>query len=320
LPVSVGGREIGQLAEPFLPSLTPAGRRHPIFANIVGFFPSQNAGPEIDGLPPLEGCVRVDAARPGATVLAVHPHQTAGPTPMPVMAVQPVGEGRAAVLTADTTRPWHQAMRALDRESPFLRFWGQTARWLAGTSDDVETGPGIVATSDKAQYEPESTTTLSAVVRGAEGQGATGAKVVAQIDGPDGQTTRLEMAAVPGPAGNYEVRFEPPRSGRYEVVVEAQLPETRLTAEAISFDVGRRDLEFDRLDLDQSLLVGIARASNGRYAHITTADRLIELLRKRHQKRQVQYELPLAWPPLLWVLFVGVLTTEWLLRRKYYLR
>ena len=38
------------------------------------------------------------------------------------------------------------------------------------------------------------------------------------------------------------------------------------------------------------------------------------------QARQVQYEVRLYWPPLLWLAFVSVLTTEWLLRRKYSLR
>ena len=43
LPVLTGGRDIGQVTEPFLPILTPAGRDHPIFANIGKFFPTSDA-------------------------------------------------------------------------------------------------------------------------------------------------------------------------------------------------------------------------------------------------------------------------------------
>ena len=48
-----------------------------------------------------------------------------------MLAVQPVGKGRAAVFTSDTTRNWQQVPRAMDQESPFARFWGQMIRWLA---------------------------------------------------------------------------------------------------------------------------------------------------------------------------------------------
>ena len=68
------------------------------------------------------------------------------------------------------------------------------------------------------------------------------------------------------------------------------------------------------------MLVAIANQTGGRYAHYTTADRLIERLARQHKQRQVTLEFPLFWPPVFWLAFVGVLTTEWLLRRRYQLR
>ncbi len=121
LPVKAGGRDIGQESEAFVPVLTPAGRDHPIFANIGKFFPTSSAPPQAPGLPALDGCVRVQAARPGSMVLAVHP---ALGGKMPVLAVAPVGKGRAAVFTGDTTRNWQQVPRALIRN---LRFYASGA-------------------------------------------------------------------------------------------------------------------------------------------------------------------------------------------------
>ena len=72
LPVVLGGRQIGQITDPFLPSLTPDGVHHPIFANIAGFFPTPQGPPKILGLPSLAGCTRVERARPGASVLATY--------------------------------------------------------------------------------------------------------------------------------------------------------------------------------------------------------------------------------------------------------
>ncbi len=95
---------------------------------------------------------------------------------MPVLAVQPLDRGRVAVFTGDTTRNWQQGPRALDQESPFLRFWGQMVRWLAGRAEPVEAHASVVAETDKAAYEPGEPVQVSAVVRDKEGQGAADAK------------------------------------------------------------------------------------------------------------------------------------------------
>jgi uncharacterized membrane protein len=319
LPVFVGDREVGQVTDPFAPALTPDGRRHLIFSNITQFFPSQDQLAEVEGLPPLEGCVRVLDAKPGATVLAVHPSELVNDKPMPVLAVHRFGEGRAAVFTGDTTRNWHQTLRTLDRESPFLRFWGQTVRWLAGQSEEVSGEAGISATTDKAYYEPESEVTIAATVRGKEGEAAGGVRVTATIRGPE-ISAELNMVAEAGPEGNYRLVYEPPTSGAYEIKVQATLDGEDIEAETMVINVGRPNLEFDRLDLDEKMLVAIANQTGGRYAHYTTADRLIERLARQHKQRQVTLEFPLFWPPVFWLAFVGVLTTEWLLRRRYQLR
>ena len=60
---------------------------------------------------------------------------------MPGAGGQPAGKGRTAVFTSDTTRNWQQVPRALDQESPFLRFWGQIDP-LAGEPHRGDQGRG----------------------------------------------------------------------------------------------------------------------------------------------------------------------------------
>ena len=317
LPVLTGDRNIGQITDSFLPILTPAGRDHPIFANIGKFFPTSSSPPQAPGLPPLDGCVRVKGARPGALVLATHPGADGK---LPVLAVQRVGKGRAAVFTSDTTRNWQQVPRAMDQESPFARFWGQLIRWLANRTADVKTEAGITARTDKAYYEPDSSITILAAVRNKEGEGTEQAGVVAQVKNPQGTTDTVTLAPVAGSAGSYQGSFEPKRPGTYEIMVEARLGATVLKAEETTAEVGRPNLEFDRLDLDDVLLSRIAAATGGRYFHISTADQLIGELDRKEKRRHVSLEQPLYFPRLFWVVFVGVLTTEWALRRRFQLR
>ena len=47
---------------------------------------------------------------------------------------------------------------------------------------------------------------------------------------------------------------------------------------------------------------------------------MIGELDRKEKRRHVSLEQPLYFPRLFWVVFVGVLTTEWVLRRRFQLR
>ncbi len=173
---------------------------------------------------------------------------------------------------------------------------------------------------DNAYYEPDSAITILAAVRDKEGEGTEQAEVLAQVKTPQGTTGTVILAPVAGSAGSYQGSFEPKRPGTYQSMVETRLGETVLKAEQTTAEVGRPSLEFDRLDLDDALLSRIAEATGGRYFHISTADQLIGELDRKEKRRHVSLEQPLYFPRLFWVVFVGVLTTEWALRRRFQLR
>lgn len=320
LPVITGAREIGQSSDPFLPVLTPAGQSHPILANIARFFPTASQPAAEDGLPPLEGCTRVEGPRPGATVLATLP----GTTPaMPVLAVQPAGKGRAAVFTGDTTRNWQQVPRALDLESPFLRFWGQLIRWLANREAPLPQGAYLTARADKAAYEPDEPITLEATVRDAQGEGTPQAQVTATLSRPGQEEKPLAFPLTPvtGAPGTYTAKLESPGPGAATISIEAVLDNQKLQAEEpLSIEVGRPNLEFDRLDLDDTLLTRIATVSKGTYRPLSESDRLLDLLDRRERKRHLTLEQPLYQPWPFWTLLVGLLGAEWYLRKRYQLR
>lgn len=317
LPVELGDREIGQITDPFLPELTPDGRQHPIFANIARFFPTSGTAAADQQLPPLDGCTRVGQARPAATVLAICP-VTAERTA--VLAVMPVERGRTAVFTGDTTRKWQQVPRVLDQESPFLQFWGQFVRWAAGRSEQIEAKASVTAATDKAAYEPDEPIQLSAIVRDQRGEGTDKAKVTATIRAASGAFDKVTLVSTPGPGGHYAASYEPRFHGTLELEVQAELENEKLVAEKIVVEVGRPYLEFEKLDLDEKTLTQIASDTGGRYAHISTADHLIDQLNQAERKKRIYIEQPLFWPPLFWAMFVAVLTTEWILRRRFQLR
>ena len=334
LPVLLGSREIGQVEEPFLPLLTPDGVRHPIFANIADFFRTQAGLPRQSGLPELDGCTRVERARPGASVLAVQPTDVGkktGPTrpgsekaesgsEMPVLAVQPLDKGRTAVFCGDTTRKWQQGPLVLGQDSPFLRFWGQMIRWLAGRSGPVEEKASITAAIDKGFYESEEPIQVTAIVRDEKGQGSQGAQVKAKIKGPTA-AEEVTLTSVPGPAGHYAGTYKPRIPGRYDVVVEARAGQVTLTSDKLVAEVGRANLEFDKLDMDDKMLAQIAAETRGRYVHLSTASTLIDQLDRSQRQQRELHKTDLYRPAgLFWAIFVVLVSTEWFLRRRFLLR
>jgi len=129
--------------------------------------------------------------------------------------------------------------------------------------------------------------------------------------------------AVAGRAGTYAGGFIPRRAALYKVTVTARLPDGTVPPkgkQTLQVQVGRPSAEFDRLDLDEATLQGIAEATGGRYVHIARAGRLLETLVNEERSKRVLLEKPLYNPLLFWVLCVGLVTTEWLLRRKWRLR
>lgn len=318
MPVELGPRSIGQYTEPFLPTLTPEGARHPIFANIAEFFPTRQSAARQPGLPPLDGCTRLGAARPAATVLATLGAVEAA---MPVLAVQPFGNGRTAVFAADTTRNWQQVPLALDRQSPFVRFWGQLIRWLAGRDEAVEARAGVSIDTDRLQYDAGQQVRVSAVIRDQQGQAAAGAAATAVVKGPGGRSARVPLGpAASGGAGHYSGEFRPWGAGRYDIMVEAKIGETPAASETLPVTVGRTNLEFEKLDLDERMLAAIAAAGGGQYVPLAAADHLIQQIDRGGKQKSARVQQRLDWPPLWWTLLATALTTEWILRRQYRLR
>jgi uncharacterized membrane protein len=137
LPVEFSSDPNPQIEQAFSFKLTQAGQQHPIFS-LTGD-PVRDAA-FYNALPPLDGCTRIAAVKPGALVLAVDPG-VAGPQGtggMPVMTLQRVGSGRTLVLSVDTTWRWRTVVGGFTGDSTFYqRFWSQLVRALVGYDDKL---------------------------------------------------------------------------------------------------------------------------------------------------------------------------------------
>lgn len=132
LPVFCGDTNAPQEKNEFVPRLTGNGAAHPAMEGLAEWFGVEAKAGE-KNLPPLRGNVVVPKEKSGAEVLLIH-YGRPGPDGKPqiVLAVQRYGQGRSAAFTGDTTYLWYLPLRGMGQDSPYNRFWGQLARWLAG--------------------------------------------------------------------------------------------------------------------------------------------------------------------------------------------
>jgi uncharacterized membrane protein len=324
LPVFVGPRDIGQETTPFVLKLTPEGLEHPIFYGTRDFFAAPGGQTPREQLPYLKGCTRLGRPKPGASVLAVHPDRAGPSGPLVILAVQSYGLGRTAAFAADTTYQWYLPYKALGRDSPYIKFWGQMVRWLANKEIKETAGePGVTLLVNKPFYNPGESVTVRARVREEEGRATNYADVTGSLIGAGGERTPIPLVLVSGSVGMYEAKLDPPDPGEYKILVEARKDGKRLGLAEDSFVVGRANQEFDRLSIDAALLKQLAQATGGEYYEPANFGDLVERLRSRTIKEDIHRELGIQTVPglfgILFAVFLTLVTAEWLLRKHYQL-
>ncbi len=319
LPTAVGPPDIGQEKEPFALTLTAEGLAHPVFIGCERYFPSPGR-PAAEPLPELRGHTRLASVKPGGSVLAVNPIRQVDDRPLPVLVVEPFGSGRSAVFAADTTWQWQARLEPLGRESPYVKFWGQLIRWLAHR-DVVERKlePGVWAYTDKSFYHPGEPVVLRAEVRDLKGNVTDFADVSATVSVAEQPPYQLTADRLPRGRGVYETSFEPPLPGAYAVAVAASEKGQPLGEATLNFQVGKPNLELERLDLNEVLLRRLAQETRGRYLSLANVSRLEKELTSSEYVKRIYKQQRLYNTPLFFFLFIGLLTAEWALRKRWQL-
>ena len=333
LPVVVGARTQPQEKTPFLPRLTAVGQDHPIFEGIADYFtaPGREEPKEhLPRLPDLRGCVSVVQAKPGASILALHPLARNEVGALVVLAVQQVGGGRSAAFTADTTWQWYLPLRAMGADSPYQRFWGQLIRWLANVeTKSREAKPSVLLRLDRSYLKTGDDLRITARVQDAKGRATASAQVncaIQPVAGARGDETGPESVPLaPTMAGGiFRGQFRTHKEGKYLVKVTAtDEGGNKIGDDALGLTVAPHSKEMDRLARQDVTLQLLADRSDGRFRDLAALPDLLDYIVKL-QKDRVGLALeprlvPLFNFPLLFLAFVALLTTEWMLRRSWQL-
>lgn len=308
--------------EHFRPDLTESGTRHPITQ--MAFDPQSNR--KIwDTLPKLRGTNVVRGAKSDATVLAEHPTITRGGEPMPVLTVSEKGDGRVMALTSDSTWRWgfsHVGRGGTPRE--YQVFWNSAMRWLIKDPELKLLRVNI----------PEETVPPGESIRANIQVSKPDYTPAKEIEG----TVRLHRKSFEElrkgrHKGDGEVtltrEFTTDHSGQHAADLPAKKPGVYTVEGTASTDAGElrdRDLilsvpdvrEFRHIVPRDDLMTSIADDTGGYHTTLPTFDpddlKFDQSSRVKINRRKVIH----LWDSLVvFVLIVGLLGTEWTLRRRW---
>ncbi len=275
----------------------------------LGLDPAENARIWRD-LPPLYWFAELGELKPGARVLAVHPHETDSQgQPLPIICLQYVGSGKVLLHATDETWRWRWRVGDVF----FQRYWVQMIRYLARSKLASEDRHALL-TSDRREYtygEPVQLRLrfLDERLAPAEDDGAA---VVVEHAGHRTQRMTLQRSAAR--RGTFEATLARPGIGSYHAWVA--IPSLPDGAPFLDFSVVAPPGEFEQPQTDLAALRQAARVTGGR---VYTLDGAARLPRDLPPGRQVPIE-PLPPRPLwnqwpLLFVFLLLLTGEWILRK-----
>ncbi len=259
-----------------------------------------------DNAPPLIGVTPVRAVKPGATLLLRRPGSD-----NPVLAVQNYGQGRSAAFTSGGS--WYWQVSRDSRDEFHEKFWKQLVRWLAVGAQDL-----LTVASDASVYSRNDPVTLTANVLGKDLRPLNDAQLTAVVTDPLGNTRQLPMDWILSREGVYQCRYVPEHLGQYRAAVHAQ-GWTDKPVE-ISFVVSDSTLEFADAAMKRDVLRDMASLTRGQYFDLENADALPQAVREGMRSAALTASAPEIKPlwdmPILLVIAIGLIASEWFLRRR----
>lgn len=302
-PVTAAGAAVAN----FRPALTVEGRSHPIFRFGEDEVSSNRIWNE---LPELNWFLEAPRKQPTAFVLATHPTLNGSDGPLPIILYQFAGAGKTMMNNLDDT--WRWRFRVGDKY--FGRFWIQTIRFLARSKLLGQRQAEI--TTDRRRYQRNQPILISVRFPN-PGLAPSSDEISVQVkkkgQGPrkltlkrsSGARNIYEGALPQATEGEYEVRYLPPP------VLEGPLP-------TASFRVDAPAGEFEEVRMNRPELIRASTTSRGTF-HTPEVD-ADTLLKELPVPQKVPLDtdppVPLWNTPAMLGLFLGMLTLEWVLRKR----
>jgi uncharacterized membrane protein len=310
LPVFLTGGPVddaSSFAPVYKPQLTGAGQTHPITRLNEDRAANQKAWNE---LAPISVSEALTAIKPGASVLLEARRADGGAQTVPLLVQQRYGRGQTLALTASDT--WRWRMRMDSKNNAHETFWRQMLRYLVSTTpQQTEIG------AEQDVYALDDTVRVVADIRDRKFNPVTDAHVVARVMKPSGGSVDVPLKFTTlDDLNTYVGEFRTDELGQHSIELvgnSVTLGQLNARSNLLVTDLNR---EYFGAAQNSDLLKRIATETGGKYYQANEVQSLLDDLTYRQSPYSERVTKDLWDMPINFMLIVGLLSTEWFLRKR----
>ena len=309
LPIVIPANGCYVQDEDFSLQLTQQGMYHPITR--LGDTQAKVAALWRD-LPPLSRRLGGFELKGGATTLAEY-HSDRNQTPLPIIIFQRSGLGKSLLIAAEGLWNWGFGVwNFKDKDDTYPRFWGQAIRWLATRADTKQ----INVTTDLTTYSVGDEVQIIAYAYNESYQPLVTADLKIEVTPPDGTHFQVRASVDPQNIGTYRAQFRANQKGAYRIRASGVARSVSLGEDSTEIFVESPLAEFENPQLNEDLLKQLASKTGGHYTPIANITSLPERIKPVQESVFAVQERELWDHPIVLILAVGFLGTEWFLRMR----
>ena len=248
---------------------------------------------------------------------------------MPILILQRAGLGKSLMIAAEGFWNWGFGVKTFKDtryHAIYPRFWAQVLRWMATNTDDKN----VYLTTDAATYAIGDTVKVTAYLYSETYQPQAGATVQIEVVPPDGAPFQLqinaatestnEMLSQPDTIANmsnlYTAQFVLLQNGKYRIRATGRSGNLKLGEDQIDIYAHPQLAELENPQLNEDLLKQLAGQTDGAYFTMADAESLPENIANVQNPIFVDAERELWAHPLIFITVLGLLGTEWFLRKR----
>ncbi len=303
--------EIDYLRADSTVELTAFGRNHPA----LQIAPSEQESTALwKDMPPLIDRNLVSGLKPGATLLM----QAASPdndVKSPLLVSHRYGRGLGLAFLSGSSWRW-QMLRDHEDQS-HETFWQQVLRWLVSSARDP-----VSVEVERQVYSQNEPVKIRAEINDDSFNRLNDARVEVKITPPAGEPRVVPLEWSPSENGVYEATITPSENGLFRLDATAwqarkgAAEPVELGTDSVYFECESGWREYFDSTQKEDFLRGISSSTGGRYYTLADIDRLPdEVVYTGGETTSVEV-LDLWNMPVNFLLLLGLLSTEWMIRRR----
>ena len=263
-------------------------------------------------LPPLSRRLGGFQLKGGATILAEY-HSDRDQTTLPIIVFQRSGLGKSLLIAAEGLWNWGFGVwNFKDEDDTYPRFWGQTIRWMATRTDTKQ----INVTTNLTTYSVGDEVQIITYAYNESYQPLVAADLKIEVTPPDGKHFQVRTSVTSQNPGAYRAKFRANQKGAYHIRVSGVDRSVSLGEDSTEIFVESPLAEFENPQLNEGLLKQLAAKTGGHYTPIADITSLPERIQPVQESVFAVQERELWDNPIVLILAVGFLGTEWFLRMR----